>query len=227
MCFDDGFLMERSPEDRCLVRTLWKLWLAGLAKYNSELEGGPSLRMLCKRKRTSASSTTIHALAPVLLPSASPGVSALPNLTTLRLYIPHWVPSPMRLALMEQLFAGLTGSGRLKRKEAPKVAHPPRILAPLSDTDSVLYAVLDEALCALELLLGLEVDTASYAFISPFFPRLKASGAVSRTEGGCIGDSPRADTRKNRIEFGTCAWPLDAAATWTIRFNAIRSRVPA
>lgn len=33
-------------------------------------------------------STTIHPLALVLFPSASPGASAFPNLTTLRLYIP-------------------------------------------------------------------------------------------------------------------------------------------
>ncbi|KAJ7824230.1 hypothetical protein B0H14DRAFT_2824272 [Mycena olivaceomarginata] len=125
-------------------------------------------------------SMTIHALAPVLFPSASPSASAFPNLTTLRLYIPLWVPSPMRLALTEQLFAGLAGPASVKK--------PPKlhilILAPLSDTDSALYALLDEALCALELQLELEVDAATYMFILPFFPRLEASGAGSRTEGG-------------------------------------------
>ncbi|KAJ7690938.1 hypothetical protein B0H14DRAFT_3048382 [Mycena olivaceomarginata] len=133
-----------------------------------------------KNLKVVVDSTMIHVLAPVLFPSASPGASAFPNFTTLRLYIPLWVPSPMRLALTEQLFAGLAGPASVKR--------PPKlhilILAPLSNTDSVLYAVLDEALCALELQLELEVDAATYVFILPFFPRLEASGAGSRTEGG-------------------------------------------
>ncbi|KAJ7354525.1 hypothetical protein DFH08DRAFT_804424 [Mycena albidolilacea] len=133
-----------------------------------------------KKLEVVVNSTTMRALAPVLFPSASPGASAFPNLTTLRLYIPPWVPSPMRLALTEQLFAGLAGPASVKK---PPKLHT-LVLAPLSDTDSALYAVLDEALCALELQLKLEVDEATYAFILPFFPRLEASGAVSRTEGG-------------------------------------------
>ncbi|KAJ7339280.1 hypothetical protein DFH08DRAFT_251570 [Mycena albidolilacea] len=108
------------------------------------------------------------------------GASAFPNLTTLRLYLPPWVPAPIRLALTEQLFAGLAGPASVKK---PPKSHT-LILAWLSDTDSALYAVLDEVLCALELQLELEVDAATYAFILTFFLRLEASGAVSRTEGG-------------------------------------------
>jgi hypothetical protein len=50
-------------------------------------------------------STTMYALAFVLFPSASPSTLAFPNLTTLRLYLPL-VPTPMRLAFTEPLFAG-------------------------------------------------------------------------------------------------------------------------
>jgi hypothetical protein len=54
--FDDGFLMERSVEDRYSVRALsgWKLSLTDLAGWNSELEGGPRTfsSTLCERKRT-------------------------------------------------------------------------------------------------------------------------------------------------------------------------------
>jgi hypothetical protein len=64
------------------------------------------------------------------------------------------------------------------------------IFAPLSDTDSALYAVLDEALCALELQLELEVDAATYVFILPFFPRLEASGAVCIIRWLSTSESP-------------------------------------
>ncbi|KAJ7707826.1 hypothetical protein B0H14DRAFT_3025155 [Mycena olivaceomarginata] len=121
-----------------------------------------------KNLEVAVDSMTIHALAPVLFPSASPSASAFLNLTTLRLYIPPWVPSPMRVVLTEQLFAGLAGPASVKK---PPKLHT-LILAPLSDTDSALYAVLDE------------VNAATYAFILPFFPWLEASAAVSRTEGG-------------------------------------------
>ncbi|KAJ7339267.1 hypothetical protein DFH08DRAFT_964296 [Mycena albidolilacea] len=103
-----------------------------------------------------------------------PWRSAFLNLTTLRLYLPPWVPAPVHLVLTEQLFMGLAGSASIKK---PPKLHT-LILTPLSDTDSALYTVLDEALCALELQLELEVDATTYAFILPFFPWLEASGAA-------------------------------------------------
>jgi hypothetical protein len=92
----------------------------------------------------------------------------------------------MRLALTEQLFAGLAGPTSVKKPPKSRTL----ILAPLSDTDSAIYAVLDEALCALELQLELEVDAATYAFILPFFPRLEASGAVCIFSCRSIPQSP-------------------------------------
>jgi hypothetical protein len=71
-------------------------------------------------------STTMHALAPVLFPSASPGASAFPNLTTLRLYIPPRDPSPMRLALTKQLFAGLAGPASVKKPSKFTSSSSPR-----------------------------------------------------------------------------------------------------
>ncbi|KAJ7803775.1 hypothetical protein B0H14DRAFT_2886982 [Mycena olivaceomarginata] len=157
----------------------WRV-LAPVVRSAKKLEVVVDVRISLVLRLFPTHSTTMYALAPVLFPSASPGASAFPNLTTLRLYIPPWVPSPMRLALTEQLFAGLAGLASVKK---PPKLHT-LILAPLSDTDSALYAVLDEALCALELQLKLEVDEATYAFILPFFPPAGGFGRGIRSEGG-------------------------------------------
>jgi hypothetical protein len=134
---------------------------------------------------------TISALAP-LLSLSFPSASAFPNLTTLRLSLPVWIPARNRLAFAGELFAGLDAPsakmtanamnthGNTKAKASGKL----RTLVLSADAngngmpDAALCTLLDGVAVELGVELELEVDAESYAGIWPFFPRLWDVGAV-------------------------------------------------
>ncbi|KAJ7354526.1 hypothetical protein DFH08DRAFT_933988 [Mycena albidolilacea] len=131
--------------------------------------------------------STTSVLAP-LLSLSSPAASAFPNLTTLRLSLPVWIPAQNWLAFAGELFAGLhpppanitANAMNAHRNAKSKASGELRTLVLSADADGsgapdgALCTFLDGVTAELGVALELEVDVERYAGIWPFFPRLRA-----------------------------------------------------
>ncbi|KAJ7707825.1 hypothetical protein B0H14DRAFT_2646833 [Mycena olivaceomarginata] len=180
-----------SPPRRCSTITFWRVparsTSRGLNHYlladghaSPWHEFAPLVRSV--EELDVVLNSTTSALAP-LLSLSSPAVSAFPNLTILRLSLPVWVPTWTRLAFAGELFARLHAMNA-HRNAKSKASGKLRTLVLSADADGngahdgVLYTFLDGVAAELGVELKLEVDVESYAGIWPFFPRLRAVGAI-------------------------------------------------